>query len=74
MGKFLYLQRKKVLSDQMNAKNHVNKWKNQCEKRKRKTGLHGPLMKQSDTKEKDLTGPAPTRVGGPKCKTKEKKT
>ena len=31
-------------------------------------------MKQSDTKEKDLTGPAPTRVGGPKCKTKEKKT
>ena len=40
-------------------------------KKKKKTRLHGPLMKQSDTKEKDLTGPAPTRVGGPKCKTKE---
>ena len=42
-------------------------------KKERKTRLHGPLMKQSDTKEKDLTGPAPTRVGGPKCKTKQKK-
>ena len=35
MGKFLYLQRKKVLSDQMNAKNHVNKWKKKTVRKKK---------------------------------------